>query len=457
MTPAIILGIVLTISNVVNVFILGVSGNEAEVNACSVGVQIFSVLIFVIYAISGGANIYAGQLMGTENIARLKENSRYKIMAALIFAISAIVIILAVGERRFVTLFVPKTGATKQIIHYTIIYLHYLYAVIILFGIANIFYWCLNLEKKMKTAMIIASFGAGMNILLAVCLGSGIGHLKNLGITGIGIASVVGNFIVVAILLTYVIVKQPIWSPGWRFWDISRWTYKKCGKGTLSILPGEVLYPIFVLIQTTIIIHLSNDDVFSGYNIVSVIVELTYSVNFGIISSFAYLISNHLGRDEFKLAADNSRRVSGSSLMLWLLGFIIIFTGAFWYPNVYHISAEAQKVAFYYMLSSAFNFVLYGIAYQCYMMIRLGGRFLLISSFADVGVTYGVAIPIIYLSFYYSHHGQTIPYELLAFFLLIPYSIHYCLGVSLYYRLKWNVNAIKNPQLIKSLQLASQI
>ena len=71
-----------------------------------------------------------------------------------------------------------------------------------------------------------------------------------------------------------------------------------------------------MLIQTTIIIHLSNPDVFSGYNIVSVIVELTYSVNFGVVSSFAYLISNHLGRDEFKTAAENSKQLSGSALLL---------------------------------------------------------------------------------------------------------------------------------------------
>lgn len=457
MTPAIVLGIVLTISNVVNVFILGISGNEAEINACSIGVQIFSVLIFVIYAISGGANIYAGQLMGTDNIERLKENTRYKMLAALTFAVVAIVVILAVGEHRFVTLFVPKTGETKAIIHYTIIYLHYLYAVIILFGIANICYWCLNLEKKMQTAMLIASLGAFLNVLLAVLLGSGVGRLQNLGINGIGIASVVANFLVVVILVIYIIIKKPLWAPGWRFWDISRWTYQKCAKGTLSILPGEVLYPIFVLIQTTIIIHLSNPDVFSGYNIISVIVELTYSVNFGVVSSFAYLISNHLGRDEFKTAAENSKQLSGSALLLWFFGFVIILSSAFWYPNLYNISASAQKVAFYYMVSSAFNFVLYGIAYQCYMMIRLGGRFLLVSSIADVGVTYGVSIPLIYVTFYYSQHGTVIAYELLSFFLLIPYTIHYLLGISLYYRLHWNVNAIKNPQLVKSLQIAHQI
>ena len=109
------------------------------------------------------------------------------------------------------------------------------------------------------------------------------------------------------------------------------------------------------------------------------------------------------------------------------------------------------------MVSSAFNFVLYGIAYQCYMMIRLGGRFLLVSSIADVGVTYGVSIPLIYVTFYYSQHGRVIAYELLSFFLLIPYTIHYLLGISLYYRLHWNVNAIKNPQLVKSLQIAHQI
>ena len=62
----------------------------------------------------------------------------------------------------------------------------------------------------MQTAMLIASIGAFLNVLLAILFGSGVGNLKNLGINGIGIASVAANFIVVVILLIYIIIKKPL-------------------------------------------------------------------------------------------------------------------------------------------------------------------------------------------------------------------------------------------------------
>lgn len=67
------------------------------------------------------------------------------------------------------------------------------------------------------------------------------------------------------------------------------------------------------MIQTAIILRLSNPQVYAGYNIVSVILDLCYSANFGTVSAYPLLISKYLARNDFKTAQENSKKVFGAT------------------------------------------------------------------------------------------------------------------------------------------------
>ena len=442
MLPGIALGIVLALFNVTNVFILGLYTNSSQISACAIGVQIYSIILFIFYSINGGANIYAGQLISVNQIERLKENTRLKIVLEVIACAFTCGLILIIGERQFITLFIGHASQNKAIINSAITYLHFLYPTVILFGLCDIFFWCFNLEKKMHIATLFATGACILNIIWSFILVAPTPHLGNQGIVGIGWAGIIANGLTVIALFIFVAIKQPIWAPGWRLWSISKWTYRRCLKGIGSILPGEILYPILILIQTSIILRLSNPQVYAGYNIVSVILELCYSANFGTVSAYPLLISKYLARNEFTLARENSKKVLGATSIFWIIGFVLLITGAAWYPQFYNISPLAKQVATYYLITNAFIFLCYGIAYQCYMLVRLGGKYLIVTMFCDVAINYGVGLPILFLVFYYSRNGTVIAYPFLSFFLIIPYIIQFICGVSLYYKGNWTRNAI---------------
>lgn len=453
MFPGIILGIVLALFNVTNVFILGLYTNNYQISACAIGVQIYSIILFIFYSINGGANIYAGQLISVNKIERLQENTRLKIVFEFFSALFACGLILVIGERRFIGLFIGNNPASKMIIDNAVLYLHFLYPTVFLFGLCDIFYWCFNLEKKMHIATVFATGTAVLNIVFSFLFVAPIPHLGNQKIAGIGWAGIIANGVTVLGLLCLIIYQKPIWAPGWRLWSISKWTYKRCLKGIGSILPGEVLYPIYVLIQTAIILRLSNPQVYAGYNIVSVILDLCYSANFGTVSAYPILISKYLARNDFKTAQENSKKVFGATSIFWIIGFLILITGSAWYPSFYNLSPLAKKVATYYLITNAFIFLLYGIAYQCYMTARLGGRYLIFTMLVDVIINYCFGLPILFLIFHYSNHGTTIPYAYLSFFFIIPYIMQFVCGVTLIYKGNWLQNAIhKNETKIKHIK-----
>ena len=85
------------------------------------------------------------------------------------------------------------------------------------------------------------------------------------------------------------------------------------------MLPSELLYPIFLLLQTILIVQGSPDDyadILAAANIVIMALELFFSMMLGFYNCIPIFIGRHLGDNKVNDAKVNAEKIMGINIVL---------------------------------------------------------------------------------------------------------------------------------------------
>ena len=434
MAPLIIQFIFLSLSTIIDVFIIGNYSSEAAINAAAIGIQIFSIFFFIIISISSGANVYAGQYIGTKQYDKIRETGNFKVGVGFIVVTFILIIFVSIGVHRIVGWILHtssgQTAENRETIKQATTYLYFLLPVILLSVFNTPFYMSTSLTGKINISMMVAIFvvvlNAGLSFLFVVGM--------HMNIMGIGLATLISKIISFFIIHIYIVIKKPIWRPNINIFKISKKVLKQCIHGSLGFCISELLYPIFLLLQTFVILKLANEHVYAGFNSVSYVLDLCFASFFGFYGALPFYISKKLGENKLEEARINSQKIIAVSFIITAISSILLFTGFFWYSKILtKLSPEGAQVASWCMLGNCVGIFFYGTALQKFAFLRSGGK-TWTASLSDIIPNYCIFLPAFYLLLFF----QPLPPHIIFFIMPFFFSVQFILGEIEYYFIKWN-------------------
>ena len=427
----------LSLSSIVDVYVLGNYSSESSINALSIDIQIFSVLFFVLLSIITGSNIFSGQYLGTKEFNKLKETNNFKILLGFIITIIFIVVVFIIGPNNFINFLISnKAGNTSQIkenkdtIAKAVKYFYYLLPTLFIIVLTTPFYMLTSFTNQIHVSLIIVGCAVVVNATISFVLVK----YYSLDIVGVGIANIVTRCFTLTCIIIYCIWKKPIWLPNLNFFKIRKDIWKKCILSSLGLLIGEIAFPVFLLLQSIIVAKVGNNNLFAGLNSVNYINDLFYSSFFGFYAAVPIFISKQLGEGKTELAKTNSEKIISVSLVILIISAIFMISGFFWYSKLLNnLSPEGAQIASWFLLGNGIAIIFLGLALQKLTFIKTG-NYTVIGSLTDVIPNYLLYLPVLFLLLYF----KPMPYKYI--FLIVPLCnlVQYVVSTILYRYLKWN-------------------
>ena len=446
--PGLIQGFILSLVNVVDVFVIGNLLPQYALNGSSLGVQIFSLDIFMLFAVAIASNVYAGQLM-KQNVQHLRQTTNFKVLASFLISVAWVVLILAVGQERILKLFFvnQSSGDSHAIIQSGVLYLDWILGAFLLVAITIPLTSTLNIFGKAHVGMWASLISAVVNAGLSVGL-TFVTH----NVAGAAIATLISRFLEMMIVIGYLAVTKPHWLPTLKIWQMNPWIVKKCAWAFLLVLPSELLYPIFLLLQTVLIVqgsptHYSN--ILAAANIVIMALELFFSMMLGFYNCIPIFIGRHLGDDQVHDAKINAEKIMGINIVLISALTLVFLSMFFWWSHLFtRLNAPAMRIADFFILGQAVGFWFYANAVQVFSVLRSGGRQWLVS-LCDQGPNYLLYLPLLFILLRYTNIDPA--YSLM----ILPATniVQFILSQILLHKMNWSQNLITALKPKKTITL----
>lgn len=446
--PGLIQGFILSLVNVVDVFVIGNLLPEKDLNGSSLGVQIFSLDIFMLFAVAIASNVYAGQLMHRDQ-KYLRQTTNFKILLSLAISVLWVVLILAVGQTNVLKIFFVNQNHSnsKAIIQSGVLYLDWILPAFLLVAITIPLTSTLNIFQKAHVGMWASLISAVVNAGLSVGL-TFVTH----DVSGAAIATLISRFLEMSIVIGYLIVTKPKWLPTCKIWQINSWIAKKCAWAFLLVLPSELLYPIFLLLQTILIVQGSPDDyadILAAANIVIMALELFFSMMLGFYNCIPIFIGRHLGDNKVADAKVNAEKIMGINIVLISCLTIVFLSMFFWWSHLFtNLNANAMHIANFFILGQAVAFWFYANAVQVFSVLRSGGKQWLIS-LCDQGPNYFLYLPLLFVLLRYSNLPPA------ASLMIIPATniVQFIASQILFSKMNWSQNLVSSLKPEKTIDL----
>ncbi|WP_338969456.1 MATE family efflux transporter [Spiroplasma endosymbiont of Labia minor] len=400
MIPGVLQGFFIALGNLIVIFILGIitKDNATEiVAAVSLSAQLFSLCLFVVTGISVVGNIFAGQFIGQKNMDMVQQTTRWKVIMCVGVSFIFIILICAISPPRILS-FLDGGGSgqtntallNKYGAQYTWISLptYFLIAIIIPF------IYTLNVNKKAHIALIFSTIAIFIDlicdVLLGICATNSIvpatmGKLNIDTAQAMAIGTNMGRITEFMIYVVYFLIKKPEYLFGKKWCYVSDYIWRKCCKTAALLVPGELLYQVYVIIQSIIIGHIGGDPGsrtdknqtavnLAGVNVVLTIMELFWSILQGFYIVVPIFISQYLGTDQIKKAKDNAKKIVGISIVLSFILGLVVISLSFWVPDIVfsNLDKNAKIIAKYYLIGVGINAMLYMLSFQIIVILRAG-------------------------------------------------------------------------------------
>ena len=386
------------------------------------GVAIVNQLIFVynlcIFGGVSGAGIFTAQYYGQGNYEGVRQTMRFKLWMVLIITFLTSILFFTTGSYLIYS-YLKGDGAAESI-EATLIYGKQYLAIMLVglpaFAIVQVYSStlreCGQTILPMK-AGIVAIF---VNLILNYILIYGKWGMPVLGVCGAAIATVISRYVEMLIIVFQVHMKNDNYSFVKGLYStlkIPRDLILSIIKKGSPLLFNETLWAAGMAMLTQCY-SVRGLNVVAGLNVSNTINNVFNIVFIALGDSVAIIVGQLLGAGKMKEARDTDNKMIAFSVTCCTGVAIIMFIMAPLFPKLYNINNEAQQLAQYFIMATAFFMPQNAFLHATYFTLRSGGKTIITFLFDSVFI-WCVSVLIAYILSRFTNFTVILVYIMVQF------------------------------------------
>lgn len=367
------------------------------------GVAIVNQLIFVynlcIFGGLSGAGIFTAQYFGQKDDEGIRHTFRYKIWMAAILTAGVIALFLLWGEP-LIQMYLNGSsdgGDLQAALRYGKQYLYVMLTGLPAFMMVQVYASTLRECGETVVPMKAGVAAVCVNLVFNYLLIYGKFGFPKLGVVGAAAATVLSRYVEALIVM--------------------RWTHKNTEKNSYIAglyktmkVPG-ILVKKFIVKGTPLLLNetlwasamamlsqcysVRGLSVVAGLNIANTINNVFNVVFIALGDSVAIIVGQLLGAGKMKEARDTDNKMIAFSVFSCVLVAAVMLGVAPLFPQLYNTTAEAKKLAAYFIIAQAVFMPQNAFLHATYFTLRSGGK-TLITFFFDSVFHWGISVPVAY-------------------------------------------------------------
>lgn len=359
-----------------------------------IAAQISMIIFTVVFGINSGIGIYVAQFFGAKDDRNLKNSFALGIVIVCFFVLASTLVVLLFPKEILMLFSQDMEVIDKAMDYIKIEAFSYIFnALSFSFSIAY-----RNIQKT-KVPLYISIVSSSMNILFNYLLIFGIGPFPELGVKGAAIATVISCFVGFVINIIYAQKTKQLFMPSIiNFKEgLNKIFVRKLIKRVGPLIANEMLFSIGTALYV-VFINTLGSDAYEGYRIAESIVNIMFTITFGLATAVAALIGEALGKKDLDLANNYGNWFlllgMGIAISIGILNLVLapLFVALFNNP-IDVVVENAIKVLRVYSIRIMFR-VFIVILFSTF---RAGGESKYVM-FLDSGILWLIGIPIAFLT-----------------------------------------------------------
>ena len=357
------------------------------------GVAIVNQLIFVynlcIFGGVSGAGIFTAQYFGQGNHEGVRQTMRFKLWMVTIITVLTVILFLC-GGTNLISAYLKGDGSAESItatLFYGKKYLKIMLIGLPAFAMVQIYSSTLRECGQTILPMKAGVAAVVVNLLFNYILIYGKFGAPALGVNGAAIATVLSRY--VEMLITVIGVHRKNHST--YSFVISLYSTLKVPKElTLKIMKkgspllfNETLWAAGMAMLTQCY-SVRGLNVVAGLNVSNTINNVFNIVFIALGDSVAIIVGQLLGAGKMKEARDTDNKLIAFSVMCCTCVALVMFIMAPLFPRLYKINEEAQLLAKYFIIVTAFFMPQNAFLHATYFTLRSGGKTIITFLFDSV-------------------------------------------------------------------------
>lgn len=401
MSPLIAQSLLLALMNVIDIFMIGSFLSQEVINGVGAANTILSFLLYTFYSVDIAGSIYASQYLGDKNINKMQEVNNIRIF--LNFSIGTLLIFILFFLRFDLIKLLVDSKTHTDFAYQTSIETGALYLAIVVwsywfFGFVMAIYQNMNECSKTFLPLLFTLFPVLLNIALNYFL---LAHFK-MDVKGVAIPTLISRIVEFILVITFLLIKKPIFSPMKKFYFISKDLFLKILKPFFSILLGSLLFVLSLTIQAIIYSKYGGPHILSGSFIVLNVMNIFYAV----FNSYSVIVPIYIGKSlgvgDSKTAKQNLKKIMGLiTFISTFLSLLILISSFFIFDVLFSktLTKEAIETARFFLAFQTVGFFFLSFSILFFSVLRAGG-YAKLTAFIDIACTWVVIILIPFLVSY---------------------------------------------------------
>ncbi len=341
---------------------------ELAIGSVSVVNQLYFVMILITFGALGGAGIFTAQYFGSNDIDKLRQTFRFKLIVAIVLVILSLVVFSFLGE--YLIGFFTKNPVTisggldyLNIVKWSM--LPWAFSIAISTTFREI-----GITKPLLRITIAAII---TNTVLNYLLIFGHFGFPELGIAGAAYGTLASRFVEFGLMFILLVRKGKIFNTSLTsIFKIEKFVLKAIIIMAIPLLLNEFFWSMG---QTMFLQSYSTrgDNALAAMNITNAISQLVFVTFGGIGTGIAVLVGNTLGKNELDQAKDNAKKVIAFAVAFAVFTGILLFVFSFFLLDLYDISEETRWIASNNIRINAIFIPVFSFNVSMYFTLRAGG------------------------------------------------------------------------------------
>lgn len=354
--------IIVSVSFIDNVMV-GHYGN-ADLNLASVAVanEIWYFIFNVMISISVVSSIFMAQYYGARKNDEFKDLTRNAIVLSLIFISFVSIFVLAKPEW-FLHIFTQD----QEIIDHSKTFLRLISAGTFLSAISYPLQTSLNVIGKMKYVVISAAVALVTNAVFDYVFI----YPLDMGIMGAGVATLISRVFEFALVMWFSYRNSDRVFAGFNWFKFNVPLFKQL-MGKWTLIASSVLY-VGSLSGLSAIFTNSHEEVMAAMGTGYAVSGLMWTIFPAIAAATKVMIGKRLGRDDFQLAKDNSRKLNTSIMMIAVVLSAAVAGIGFFLPQIVGLEGMEKLIARDMILIFAGANIFYVLGSVLFSALEAGG------------------------------------------------------------------------------------
>lgn len=366
--------------NFVDNIMVGQIGKEA-VSGVAIVNQLLFVFNICILGIIAGASIFGAQFAGKNDIDGLRETFRFRFTACILLTVVGF-IVFGLFDKNLIALFLHSANNDSEIqttLTFGRSYLRILLISLVPSALTQIYASTQKDKGETFIPMCASVTAVIMNTLLNYILIFGKFGFPALGVEGAAIATVIARVVECLIIVCSTHSKKgtyPFIVGAFRSWKISSALAKKIMVKGSPLMINEVIWSTG-MVTVVQCYSVRGIDVVAGINIAKTIYDVFSVLYIAIGGSIAIIIGQLLGADKMKEARDADNKLIFLAVASSLIIGAIILISAPFYPKIYNVGGEVQRLSTQFMYVLALGMPIAAYIHAAFFTIRAGGNTLI--------------------------------------------------------------------------------